>query len=173
MMDPYVRGNRIEAEILDQLPGVCRLPFTWKNGLSPDHGVQVQARQAGVHLEITTLVVPGVNDDDASLNEIAGRIVAELGADVPWHLSGYFPAYQFGAPPTPLKTLERALALGRGAGLEHVYLGNVAGHPAESTYCPSCGMVLVRRWGLSTSQSKVKGGSCPQCGYGISGVGWG
>ena len=58
------------------------------------------AREAGVHLELTTLVIPGVNDDDSSLHEVAGRIVSELGADVPWHVTGYFPAYRFHAPPT-------------------------------------------------------------------------
>jgi pyruvate formate lyase activating enzyme len=128
------------------------------------------ARALGMHLEITTLVIPGVNDSDGVLVSIAERIVAELGADVPWHVSGYYPAYRFTAPPTTVSTLERAWDIGKAAGLEYVYLGNVAGHPLENTYCPDCGASLIERWGLGVTADRLDCGRCPQCHRPIAGV---
>jgi len=127
-------------------------------------------RERGVHLEVTTLIIPGVNDDGATLQKIAGRIVADLGPDVPWHVTAYCPAYRFAAPPTPLAVLERAWATGREAGLRFVYLGNVPGHPSDNTICPECGMVLIERWGLAILQNRLRDGSCRRCGNHIAGV---
>jgi pyruvate formate lyase activating enzyme len=128
------------------------------------------ARELGVHLEITTLVIPGVNDGDAALEGIAARIVADLGADVPWHVSGYYPAYRFNAPPTPVSTLEWAWEIGKVAGLEYVYLGNVTGHARENTYCPGCGALLIGRWGLGLTAYRLEQGHCPQCKSEVPGV---
>jgi pyruvate formate lyase activating enzyme len=130
------------------------------------------AREAGVHLELTTLLIPGVNDDDSSLHEIAGRIVSTLGADVPWHVTGYFPAYRFHAPPTSVTLLERAWTIGREAGLRFVYLGNVPGHPSGNTVCPECGALTIERWGLAVTRNRLRHGSCSACGRSIPGV-WG
>jgi pyruvate formate lyase activating enzyme len=130
------------------------------------------AIEAGVWLEITTLVIPGVNDGDDVLQGIAGRIVAELGPDTPWHVSGYFPAYRFNAPPTPVHTLERAWRIGREAGLTFVYIGNVLGHRLENTHCPACGRLLVERWGLRLASCHLEQGRCPDCGRLIPGM-WG
>jgi len=128
------------------------------------------ARELGVHLEITTLVIPGVNDQDEVLRGIAERIAAELGADVPWHVSGYYPAYRFTAPPTPVRTLERAGRIGKEAGLLFVYLGNVAGHRLENSYCPDCGTLLIRRRGLAVIVYRLAQGRCPDCGREVPGV---
>jgi pyruvate formate lyase activating enzyme len=128
------------------------------------------ARAMGVHLELTTLVIPGVNDDDPSLQEIAGRIASELSADVPWHLTAYFPAYRFRASPTPVSALERARAIGREAGLRFVYLGNAPGHPFSNTICPECGALLIERWGLAVIRNRLRNGCCPACGKGIAGL---
>jgi len=131
------------------------------------------AQERGIWVEITTLVIPGVNDDDECLEGIARRIVAELGPETPWHLSRYHPAYRFTAPPTPVATLERAQEIGRQAGLRYVYLGNVPGHPGEHTLCPSCGIILVRRGLLQLRRCDVTpDGRCPCCGQEIAGVGW-
>ncbi len=130
------------------------------------------ARARGVHLEITTLVIPTVNDADEVLRGIAGRIVAELGPEVPWHVSGYYPAYKFNAPPTPVQTLERAWHIGKEAGLEFVYVGNVPGHRYDNTICPACGALLIRRLGFDVLLNALRGGRCPQCGRPIAGV-WG
>ncbi len=133
----------------------------------------VRARQRGIWIELTTLVVPGVNDSPQSLEEIAGRIARELGPDTPWHLSRYFPAYRFHAPPTPLATLERAYEIGHSAGLRYVYLGNVPGGAGEQTVCPGCGLRLAVRVGLSLVRCDVTPqGRCPRCGQTIAGVGW-
>jgi pyruvate formate lyase activating enzyme len=128
------------------------------------------AHEAGVWLEITTLVIPGVNDPDQVLRGIAERIVAEVGADVPWHVSGYCPAYRFTAPRTPLDTLERAWRIGKEAGLRFVYLGNVAGHRLENTYCPDCETLLVRRSGLGVTGYHVNRECCPNCDQKLPGV---
>ncbi len=130
------------------------------------------ARQAGIWLEVTTLVIPGVNDGDGVLRGIAERIVAELAPDVPWHVSGYYPAYRFDAPPTPVQTLERAWRIGREAGLSFVYLGNVLGHRLENTYCSACGALLIQRRGLRLVNCHLRGGHCPGCGQPVPGI-WG
>jgi pyruvate formate lyase activating enzyme len=127
-------------------------------------------RTRGVHLEITTLVIPTVNDADDVLGKIAGRIVKDLGPDVPWHVSGYHPAYHFSAPPTPLSTLERAWSIGREAGLSFVYIGNAPGHRYDNTYCPSCGELLVRRRGFTVFLNAIRHGSCPNCDSHVSGI---
>jgi pyruvate formate lyase activating enzyme len=128
------------------------------------------AQEAGVWLEITTLVIPGVNDEDETLQGIAERIVRDLGAGVPWHVSGYYPAYRFTAPATPVSTLERAWHIGKGAGLDFVYLGNVAGHRLESTYCPQCGALLIERRGLGVIRYRLDGDRCRGCGRAVPGV---
>lgn len=127
-------------------------------------------RAIGVHVELTTLVIPGVNDDDASLRQIAGRIAADLGADVPWHLTAYFPAYRFDAPPTSCAMLERARAIGREAGLRFVYLGNVPGHPSGNTACPDCGALMIERRGLRVVRNRLRAGCCSACGKSIPGT---
>lgn len=124
----------------------------------------------GVHIEITTLVIPTVNDDDECLRGIAERICSDLGPDVPWHVTGYVPVYQFQAPPTPIRTLERAHRIGKGAGLQYVYVGNVPGHPDGDTYCPRCDTLLIRRVGFDVLTQRVQEGHCPQCGHPIVGA---
>jgi len=128
------------------------------------------AHELGVHLEITTLIIPGVNDRDEALRGIAERIAAELRPDVPWHVSGYYPAYRFTAPATPASTLERAWRIGHEAGLEFVYLGNVAGHRLENTNCPDCGALLIGRRGFGVTAFRLDHGRCPQCGREVPGV---
>ena len=131
------------------------------------------ARERGVWVELTTLVIPGVNDEDATLRSIAERIASDLGADTPWHITRYYPAYRFEAPPTPIATLKRAREVGRDAGLRYVYLGNVPGQRGERTTCPGCGAVLIRR-GPGSSRCRVTAdGRCPDCGQAIAGLGWG
>jgi pyruvate formate lyase activating enzyme len=128
------------------------------------------AREAGIWLEITTLVIPGVNDNEQTLQGIAGRIVAELGAEVPWHLNSYHPAHRFSAPPTPLAALEQAWQTGREAGLDYVYIGNVPGHRLQNTYCPGCGALLIARRGSGVTDCQLVGGRCPDCGRPVPGV---
>lgn len=130
------------------------------------------AQEVGVWLEITTLVIPGVNDGDEVLQGIASRIAAGLGSGVPWHVSGYYPAYRFTAVATPVSTLERAWRIGQEAGLQFVYVGNVPGHKWENTYCPTCERLLIARWGLGLTGHYLEQGHCPDCGQTLPGV-WG
>ena len=134
-----------------------------------------EARKIGVHIEITTLIVPGVNDDEECLRGIAGRI-REIG-DIPWHVTQYYPdykAFEIGLYPgrTPVETLENAWKIGRREGLDYVYAGNVPGHRYENTYCPSCGELLIRRLGFDVINYKITlEKKCPRCGEEIPIVG--
>ncbi len=128
------------------------------------------ARSQGVHLEITTLVIPTVNDTPTTLRGIAERIVKELGPDVPWHVTAYYPAYKFNAPPTPIRTLERAWQIGKEAGLHFIYVGNVPGHRYDNTYCPQCDALLIERRGFDVLRNDVRHGRCPRCQKPIAGV---
>ena len=128
----------------------------------------VAAKRCGVWIEITTLLIPSVNDGDKTLRQIARRIKYDLGDDTPWHITGYFPAYKFRdelyVPPTPLSTLERARNIGRAEGLKYVYAGNVPGHPFENTYCPNCNQLLVERRGFSVTKYSITAERrCPKC----------
>ncbi|BBD08581.1 AmmeMemoRadiSam system radical SAM enzyme [Desulfovibrio ferrophilus] len=128
-------------------------------------------RELGWWLEVTTLVIPGLNDSDQELADIAGFIAEELGIDVPWHVSRFHPDFEKqDVGPTSVATLERAWAIGEAAGLQYVYTGNVPGHDAESTRCPGCGTVVVSRRGFTITGSDLKDGACAKCGQIIAGV---
>ena len=122
------------------------------------------ARAAGVWVEVTTLVIPGVNDAEPTLRGIARRIAQDLGPETPWHVNRYYPAYQFHAGPTPLRTLEEAWRWGREEGLHYVYVGNAGVHRAVHTWCPQCGALLVERRVLGVRRSFLVEGRCPACG---------
>jgi pyruvate formate lyase activating enzyme len=95
-----------------------------------------------------------------------------LGADTPLHFSRFFPLYKMTAvPPTPVPTLDRARAIAQKAGLRYVYVGNVPGHSANSTYCPKCLRVVLKRAGFSVVEANITGGRCGACGEKIAGVG--
>lgn len=125
----------------------------------------------GVWVEVTTLVIPGVNDLPDEMRSTA-EAVRGICPSIPWHVTRFFPAYQMShLPPTPIETLEAAQRIGREAGLRFVYRGNLPGQ-GESTHCPSCGAVVIRRSGVSLQSMELVEGSCGQCGASIPGV-WG
>jgi len=126
-------------------------------------------RKLGIWVEVTTLVVPGMNDGEDELRDIA-RFLAEVDRDIPWHLSRFHPDYEFtDRSATPISLLQRAEGWGRAAGLRFVYIGNVAAD-RDVTLCPSCGAELIGRRGFSVEFNRLSGGRCPQCGTGIAGV---
>ena len=142
--------------------------LVWRNA--------VLAKRLGVWIELTTLVIPGVNDDELGLKRIARKIKGELGSDTPWHLTGYYPAYKFReesyVPPTPVSTLEKARDIGSAEGLKYVYVGNVPGHLYESTYCPGCHQLLIERYSFSIVKYSVSPDKrCPYCGEEIPIIG--
>ncbi|MFA7294403.1 MAG: AmmeMemoRadiSam system radical SAM enzyme [Candidatus Omnitrophota bacterium] len=127
-------------------------------------------RNSGVWLEITCLLIPGLNDESSKIREMCEWIKTNLGADVPVHFSRFMPAFRLmNLPPTPLEKLEEAYKIARAAGLEYVYIGNVPGHPGESTYCPKCTRMIVKRIGYEVLENKIKNGKCSFCGQEIAG----
>jgi len=128
--------------------------------------------EMGFWLEVVTLVVPGFNDSDEELADIAG-FLAGISPDIPWHVTAFHPDYEMTSPPaTPAETLLRAASLGREAGLRYVYAGNLPGVPdgLEDTRCHSCGAVLVRRYGFQVMENRItNAGRCPDCGTQIPG----
>lgn len=127
-------------------------------------------RKMGWWLEVTTLIIPGINDDPAELAEAASFIRTELGEDTPWHLSAFHGAAEMiNHPPTPAKTLENAWEIGRSAGLRYVYLGNTLSPIGADTYCPHCDTRLIERKGYHTRKF-FRGPGCPKCGENIAGV---
>jgi pyruvate formate lyase activating enzyme len=126
----------------------------------------------GVWLEVTTLVIPGVNDEPSELGDIASFVAHELGCDTPWHISRFYPAYQMsGKQPTRLETLRLAYELGAKEGLRYLYVGNVPEEGKQDTRCPNCEHVLIKRDGLSCISNYLERSVCPYCGMIIAGVG--
>jgi pyruvate formate lyase activating enzyme len=131
----------------------------------------VTLRKNGTWNEIVYLVVPTLNDGDAEFRGLARWIKSELGPDVPLHFSRFHPEYLLkNLPPTPLETLERAKAIADAEGLHYVYIGNVPGHPAESTYCPHCRRKVVERIGYTIAGIHLHHGKCQYCQTPIPGV---
>lgn len=124
-----------------------------------------------IWLEVTTLIIPGVNDDPVELRDAANFVAQELGPDTPWHLSRFFPSYHMtDTLPTPISTIEQAVEIGHKAGLRYVYAGNVPGE--AHTACHVCGKSLIRRSGYAIIENNVSVlGQCPQCGTPVAGVG--
>jgi pyruvate formate lyase activating enzyme len=125
--------------------------------------------EAGIWVEVTTLVVPGVNDAPDELRWTAEAIVG-ISPRIPWHVSRFFPAYRLvDRPPTPIDTLERAFRVGREVGLRYVYLGNVPGE-GEETRCAECGERLIQRSGYRIRENRMSEGACSACGSPVDGV---
>ncbi len=128
----------------------------------------------GIWLEVTTLVIPGHNDSDQELRQIAEFIATELGKQVPWHVTAFYPAYKMlDTPATSAETLLRARSIGRSAGLDYVYLGNVASAGGEDTLCPGCGATIIRRRSMQMLEVNMTGNHCDFCQYEVAGVGLG
>jgi len=127
-------------------------------------------KEAGVWVEVTTLVIPGLNDSDDILEEIAG-FLASIDRDMPWHVTQFYPTYKMlDRPRTPITTLRKARDIGLRKGLRFVYEGNVPGEGGENTYCPSCGELLIGRFGFSIEKIALKDGRCPKCKEEIKGI---
>jgi pyruvate formate lyase activating enzyme len=127
-------------------------------------------RELGIWLEVTTLIIPGENDSEAELGEIAAFIAEELGAHVPWHVSAFHPTYHLtDHPRTPAQTLRKACRIGRDAGLRYVYEGNIPGE-GEDTFCPACSATVVTRSSFRVIENLLRDGRCPECGAAVEGI---
>ncbi len=188
----YVTNGYMTPEMLDLFRGVSNGHEPWLDAANVDLkafrdetykkvcGARLQPvldslkrmKELDVWVEVTTLVVPDMNDSDAELGEIAQFIGNELGVETPWHVSRFHPDYKmYDRGPTPVSTLRRAYELGREAGLKYVYVGNMPGARLEDTYCPNCGEPVIGRRGFQVTQRNTRDGKCVHCGAQIDGVG--
>ena len=128
-----------------------------------------EMKRNDIHVEITNLVVPKTGDSIERIKELAAWIRDALGEDTPFHLLRFHPDYQLTTiPSTPIKTLEKAYAAVKEAGLNYVYMGNMPGHPYENTYCPNCSELLIKRFSFEiTKWNLTKDMRCPACGQEI------
>jgi pyruvate formate lyase activating enzyme len=127
-------------------------------------------KKAGVWLEVTTLVIPGHNDSEAELTDIA-HFIKDVGEGIPWHVTAFHPTFKMmDRPATPVATLRKARDIGLQAGLRYVYTGNIPGEGGESTYCYACRELLIERLGYSIRRYNLKDGKCPKCQAEIDGV---
>ena len=128
-------------------------------------------KELGIWMELTTLIIPTLNDSEEELRKIA-RFIKNVGEEIPWHVSQFHPMYQLlQLPRTPVSTLEMARKVGIEEGLRYVYEGNVPGAEGENTYCYKCKQRLIRRFGYEILENKVKDSKCSRCGADIDGVG--
>lgn len=127
-------------------------------------------KELGIWIEVTTLLIPDLNDGDQELRDLAG-FIRSLGAEVPWHISRFHPRYRMkGKPPTPAASLHRAGEIGTSAGLKYVYCGNIPGDSREDTACSRCGHLLIERTGFTVERMDLKGSGCPRCGTPLDGI---
>ncbi len=127
-------------------------------------------KELGVWVEVTTLVIPELNDSEKDLTDIA-EFISSVDTAIPWHVTQFYPTYKLlDKPRTPVSTLRRAREIGYKAGLKYVYEGNVPGEGGENTYCPSCKELLIERVGYIISANLIKNSRCPKCDALIEGI---
>ena len=124
----------------------------------------------GIWIEITTLIIPGFNDSEKELKQIA-KFLIEVSKDIPWHISAFYPCYKMlNKSPTPQETLITAYKIGKKTGLRYVYTGNISNSNYESTYCPKCNALIIERWGMEVLENNLKNGKCSKCNTKIQGI---
>lgn len=128
------------------------------------------AKKMGCHVEVTTLLIPGLNDGEEEIRRLVDRLAADLGTDTPLHFSRYFPNYQMDLPPTPLETLRRAAAIAKEK-LSYVYLGNAPELDGSDTFCPHCGREVISRSFYHTVITGLEGNRCRYCGEKLAVIG--
>ncbi len=127
-------------------------------------------KELGIWVEVTTLLIPGLNDGEEELRGLAGFIHA-LGAETPWHISRFQPRYRMTeTPPTPADSIRRAIRIGKSAGLKYVYSGNIPGDSGENTSCARCGHLLIGRCGFAVERLDLRESACPRCGTPLEGI---
>jgi pyruvate formate lyase activating enzyme len=126
-------------------------------------------RELEIWIEITTLIVPGQNDDEEELKQIA-QFIKSVDPDIPWHISRFHPDYEYHeSEATSIESLRKAMMIGRNEGLNYIYIGNVWAE-SEDTCCPQCGKVVIQRKGFGLSAFHIKDSSCSYCGQKIAGI---
>ena len=117
----------------------------------------------GIWIEVTTLIIPGSNDSEKELKQIA-KFLVKISKNIPWHISAFYPCYKMlDRPSTSEETLISAYEIGKKAGLKYVYTGNIPNSDHESTFCPKCNTLVIERWGMKVLENNLKNGKCPKC----------
>jgi pyruvate formate lyase activating enzyme len=162
---PYLDGNNIDLKGDDNFyKELC------KTKLVPVKETIRLMKELGVWVEVTTLIIPDYNDSEGQLRDIA-EFIKSVDPSIPWHVSQFYPTYKLTAKPrTPLETLKKAREIGVKTGLKYVYEGNVPGKGGENSYCPHCHEILIKRFGFSILENRMKDGKCSKCGHQIEGV---
>jgi pyruvate formate lyase activating enzyme len=163
---PYLHGANVDLKSFDEemYKSICGAR------LKPVLDNICLMKEKGVWVEITTLLIPDLNDSTEELKAIA-KFIAELDPGIPWHISRFHPTYRMmDRPPTSLKLILRACEIGKEAGLRYVYIGNIPGEEGESTFCYHCGAKLIHRWGFEVMGNRLVDGGCPECGTDIDGI---
>jgi pyruvate formate lyase activating enzyme len=126
--------------------------------------------ELGIWVEVTTLIIPTLNDAKSELRKIA-HFIRSVSPGIPWHVSAFYPTYQMmDKPRTSPEIIRQARAIGLEEGLRYVYTGNIPGEEGENTVCYHCNNLLIRRWGYQIAEQRVTDGTCPHCGTPIEGV---
>ncbi|MGB9716582.1 MAG: AmmeMemoRadiSam system radical SAM enzyme [Thermodesulfovibrionales bacterium] len=162
---PYLDGNNIDLKGDDDFyKKICGAR------LEPVKETIRLMKELGVWVEVTTLIIPDYNDSEDDLREIA-EFIKSVDPFIPWHVTQFYPTYKLtDKPRTPLKTLRRAREIGFESGLKYVYEGNVPGEGGENTYCHQCKQLLIKRFGFSIIENRMKDGKCSACGTEIMGI---
>ncbi len=127
-------------------------------------------KKSGIWIEITTLVIPGYNDNPDELAKIS-RFISELGREIPWHVTAFYPTYLLNDQPgTSVETLIQARKTGLDTGLRHVYTGNIPGGEGENSYCYNCGMQVIGRFGFKVIENNIVDSCCPGCKTPVDGI---
>ncbi|HDL10139.1 MAG TPA: AmmeMemoRadiSam system radical SAM enzyme [Candidatus Omnitrophica bacterium] len=140
--------------------------------LKPVLNALKKMRKLDIWIEVTTLFIPGINDSQKEMQEIAEFIYNELGPHTPWHVTRFYPAYKMNhLPPEDVYKLKQAREIGIKTGLRYVYTGNVPGEEGENTFCYNCGQIVIKRWGYNILEYNIHNGRCKFCSAEIDGVG--
>ncbi len=167
MISPYLDAANVDLKAFNE----SFYKDVVKARLEPVKKTLKVMKSLGIFLEVTTLLIPGLNDDKKELEKLALFLVKSLGPETPWHVSAFYPTYRLtDRPPTPVETLVMAREIGIKAGLRYVYIGNVPSEDGENTFCYKCRKLLINRLGFSIIKNVLENGRCPYCGAQIDGI---
>ena len=167
MISPYLDAANVDLKAFNE----SFYKEVVKARLEPVKKTLKVMKSLGIFVEVTTLLIPGLNDDKKELEKLALFLVKSLGPETPWHISAFYPTYRLtDRPPTPVETLVMAREIGIKAGLKYVYIGNVPSENGENTFCSNCGKLLINRLGFSIIKNVLENGCCPYCGAQIHGI---
>jgi pyruvate formate lyase activating enzyme len=138
--------------------------------LQPVCDAIIHLHRHGIWVEVATLLIPGVNDGDDELDALAG-FLADISPEIPWHVWRFHPDYRMRDRPwTHMNDIDRAVGIGRAAGLRYVYASNAPGDPSQHTRCPGCGALLIARDGYTVAEAHIRDGACLACGHRLPGI---